>query len=327
MPVHRDRYACLSDLENYFRKWDYLGGLTTPEKAKIRENIGVSEFGQEAPVEVTYEKLLGMVESNAVSIGASYIITDFQTIYTSNVIDKGIAVSGGLGKHTTATSPIYQLLVTGIDKNRLASKAYVLDKDWEIEYDIEQKILEDGEKTKGKITWMKDSNGNSAYYDFKSIKFRRTAEDLRDTEVNIERSYIDLYTFSTIQEDGKVLDASLSANVRHNELKEGCTNNVFLGTTKNNIFEPECEKNTFINGCIDCHFLWKTTNNIFNEAVRYLSGTINNKKLIDTFSAKEFKMGEFDVATTITKTIHKVNEATIISFLDPITYTHQIIIL
>ena len=58
-------------------------------------------------------------------------------------------------------SPTYQLLVTGINEDQLDSRAYIIGKDWEVEYDIEQDTLHDGVKTKGKITWLKDSNGNS----------------------------------------------------------------------------------------------------------------------------------------------------------------------
>ena len=45
---------------------------------------------------------------------------------------------------------------------------------WIVEYDYEYETLTDGIKTKGKITYLKDSNNNIAYYDFKNIKSRRT---------------------------------------------------------------------------------------------------------------------------------------------------------
>ena len=35
--------------------------------------------------------------------------------------------------------------------------------------------------------------------------------------------------------------------------------------------------------------------------------------------------GDTTLSTAISKTVHKVNEATIVSFLDPITYAYQII--
>nr|DAK03710.1 MAG TPA: hypothetical protein [Bacteriophage sp.] len=50
----------------------------------------------------------------------------------------------------------------------------------------------------------------------------------------------------------------------------------------------------------------------------YTSGSIYNKI---------FLIGDTSLSTSITKTIQKVNEATIISFLDPITYAYQIIII
>jgi hypothetical protein len=43
--------------------------------------------------------------------------------------------------------------------------------------------------------------------------------------------------------------------------------------------------------------------------------------------SKEFNTGNTVLSTAISKTIHKVNEATIVSFLDPITYAYQVILL
>ena len=89
-----------------------------------------------------------------------------------------------------------------------------------------------------------------------------------------------------------------------------------MGDTYNNIIEPECRNNLFIKGCHDTVLKWNSVNNIFNEAVCYTEGSLYNKT---------FKIGDTSLSTSITKTIHKVNEATIISFLDPITYAYQII--
>ena len=94
-------------------------------------------------------------------------------------------------------------------------------------------------------------------------------------------------------------------------------NNVFLGDTYNNIIETDCSNNTFIKGCHDTTLKWNSVNNIFYEPVCYTEGSIYNKT---------FKTGDTSLAMTITKTIQKVNEATIISYLDPITYAYQVII-
>jgi hypothetical protein len=43
-----NRWACIHDLNNYFKKKDLLGGLTEPEKAQLRSNIGVFDnFGED----------------------------------------------------------------------------------------------------------------------------------------------------------------------------------------------------------------------------------------------------------------------------------------
>jgi hypothetical protein len=64
--------------------------------------------------------------------------------------------------------------------------------------------------------------------------------------------------------------------------------------------------------------LWNTYNNMFHENVAYTSGSIYNKVS---------PIGNTIFSTSISKTIHKVNDATILSFLDPITYSYQVIIL
>jgi hypothetical protein len=94
---------------------------------------------------------------------------------------------------------------------------------------------------------------------------------------------------------------------------EGCTNNVFIGDTYYNIIEPECQNNIFAKGAHDCIIKWNTVNNRFNEPVAYLTGSLY---------FKNFETGNTVLSTSISKTVHKVNEATIVSFLDPITYAY-----
>lgn len=314
------RYACKADLAYYFKKKDLLGGLSELEKLELRKNIGAEGSNDVSTIsEITYELLNNLILSKKLIPGKRYIIKDFQTIYSSNVFNNNVPVSWG---HNNSDNPskILSITVTAVTESRLDPRVIINDeltKSWHIEYDPEQKTLPDNIKTKGSIVYLKDDNNNSAYYDFKNIKFRRTKNALKDTNLIISSSYIDLFTFSNI-DNGIVTDSSEYDMIRTNILKTGCFNNVFIGDFYNNVFDEDCRDNTFIRGAHDNTFKWNTFNNIFNEAVCYTEGSLYNKFV---------KIGNTDFSMTINKTIHKVNEATILSYLDPITYAHQIIIL
>lgn len=318
MATVTNRYACLSDLSGYFKKLDLLGGLTEPEKSQLRTNIGIlnytGEGGQSSPVEITYTALYDLVLHNTLVVGARYIITDFQTIYSSNVLN---ADNQNITWGTNINpSPIYNLVVIANTNNKLDSRAFILSQPtWHVEYDITKSILADGVTTKGKITYLKDSNGNSAFYDFKAVKFRRTKSQLTNTNFAITANYIDLYTFSDIVNNVASENSNL-ATTKYNELKQDCWNNIFIGDTYNNIIEANSTNNTFLRGCHDTTLSWNSTNNLFNEPVCYMSGSIYDKTIA---------IGDTSLSITITKTVNKVNDVTILSFLDPITYAYQII--
>ena len=320
----KNRYACLSDLNNYFPKRELLSGLTEIEKIQLRQNIGIlnytGEGGQSTPVEISYSDLNNMATNNLMIVGARYIITDYQTIYASNVLN-GFYQKVTWGTTGSANpSPVMPLLVIANTSSKLDSRAQILTeeaKNWVVEYDLTKEILQDGISTKGKITYLKDNHGNSAHYDFKNIKFRRTNIELANSNLNIDESYIDLYTFSDV-ENGIVLENSDYETTKYNTLGEGCWNNVFIGDTYNNLFGEGCWNNTFLRGCHDNTIKWNSVGNLFNENVCYTTGSIYNKKV---------GIGNTSLSMTLTKTIQKVNDVTLISFLDPITYAYQIIFL
>ena len=324
MGIERDsrRYACIHDLNNYFKKKDLLGGLTELEQQQLRKNIGIIDYSgegiQSKPIELTYAVLNDTIQKKGLIPGTRYMITDFQTIYSSNVFNSsGQKISWG-GNNSANPSAVYKLIVTAVSNNRLDPRVVIDDsktKNWIILYDPTKETLEDGVSTKGKITYLQDSNFNSAYYDFKNIKFRRTSSELDGSNLDLNTAYGDFYTFSDLT-SGVITDSSELHNTQHNEIKQNCTNNIFLGDTYNNIIEAECKGNTFIRGCHDTILKWNSVNNFFNEPVCYMTGSLYNKT---------FAVGNTDLSTSISKTIHKVNEATIISFLDPMTYAYQVI--
>ena len=322
MAIPKDRYVCTRDLLGYFAKKDLLNGLTELEKIKLRQNIGIlnytGEGGQSIPVEITYSALSNLISTNSLIVGARYIITDFQTIYSSNVLNgSGKKITWGL---TTNPSPITRLLVIANTSNRLDHRVLLLvenAKDWVVEYDVTQELLEDGAVTKGKITYLMDENGNSAYYDFKSVKFRRTAQELQGSNVTIIQDYVDLFTFSDII-DGFAIDNSNYKTTKYNLLKKDCWNNVFIGDTYNNNIEANCRNNTFLRGCHDVVLGWNSVSNLFNETVCYSTGSVYNKII---------QIGDTSLSTSISKIIQKVNDVTIVSYLDVTTYAWQITIL
>ena len=313
-----NRYACLSDLNNYFKKTELLSGLTDAEKSQLRSNIGIlnytGEGGQSSPVEITYSALYDLILHSTLVVGARYIITDFQTIYTSNLENRetwGISTS-------INPSQTYQMVVIANTNTQLDKRVFILSHPkWIVEYDVTREILPDNKLTKGKIIYLEDENGNSAHYDFKNIKFRRTQSQLSQSNLNITLPYIDLYTFSDVQNQIAIENSSINTT-KYNILNKDCWDNIFIGDTYNNNIGQSCKNNTFLRGCHDSNISWETSNNLFNEVVCYTSGSIYNKTI---------RIGDTSLSTSITKYIYKVNESTIISFLDPITYAHQIIIL
>lgn len=313
----RDRFACTSDLNAYFKKKDLLGGLTFLEQAQLRANIGIVDYtgegGQDSPIELNYAQFWEKYNSSQLITGASYVITDFQTIYSSNTYNNaGQRISWGL---TINPSQVWRLYIRAISKNEIDRRILIAGKSWEVEYDPTRKVLADGTTTKGQITFLWDDNGNSAFYDFKNVRFQWTKEKLQEAGIQTSKD-LALYTFSNI-ENGEVTDSSEFSNTKFNIIGEGCSNNVFIGDTYYNILEPECQNNIFAKGAHDCIIKWNTVNNRFNEPVTYLTGSLY---------FKQFETGNTVLSTSISKTVHKVNDATIVSFLDPITYAYQVVI-
>ena len=319
MALPTNRTACMSDLRDYFKISNLFGELTTPQREIARRNLGiVGNLGVdgELPVmdEISHMSLWDIIQRKELIPGASYIIKDFRTIYKSNVKNGDSYISWGTTSSTNP-SPVQPLIVTAISEDRLDSRAFLKGKEWVIEYNITPETLEDGVKTLGKITYLRDERGNSAYYDFKSIKFRRTRSDMRDSTINMDTQYKDFYTFSIIQ-NGEVLDRSEMEECESNTIKERSWNNVFLGETKNNIFEAEFQNNTFISGCINNHLMWGTKNNFFHEQVAYTTGTVANKVFLGSNTVFSF---------AVTKQLQQVYDKTLITFLDPSTYAQQIV--
>lgn len=311
----KQRLACLHDLNNYFKKKDLLSGLTELEQARLRLNIGILDSSTDDSLisRVNFSTFNEFRTKGQLTPGKKYIITDFQSIYSSNVLINNVAISWGIDSSENP-STTYELLVTALTSSQIDKRATILNVgvNWEVSYDATQEILQDGVLTKGKITKLKDENNNECCYDFKNIKTRVYKSQLKSL---ITTSYVDLFTFSELI--GNVAsDSSSLSSVHDNKLGPDAVDNVFIGDTYNNILYNDCSGNLFIKGCHDCTYTWNTVNNSFEEEVCYLTGSLANKTILQ---------GNIELSSAISKTVHKVNEATIVSYLDPITYSYQII--
>lgn len=301
------RWACSEDLKNYFRIKDLLGGLTELQKSVLRANIGIttSEGGQQAPTEISHAEIIHLLKTSSLVTGARYLIQDFRTLYT---IDN--TVYGGSDSELPSES--WNLLVTAIDTNKLDSRIVIKEHpDYIAEYDVTPETLVGGATTKGKITYLKDTNNNSAYYDFKNIRFKRTY-----TKASKEVTRY-LYTFSNITND-VVSDSSNSEMVHDNSFAEQCYDNVFIGDTYYNNFSPKCYGNSFYSGCNDVTLKWESINNSFYERVVDMTGTIASKTILP---------GNNVLSSTITKYVHNVNETCVVTYFDPDTYAQQIVLI
>lgn len=176
------RHVLVEDLKHYLKRKDYLDGFTTIEQAYIRHNIGAigseditKELAKlQAKIhEVTHFELTEMIYQKQLEMGDIYIITDYQTIYSSfkqnsnkKLITWGLEIN---------PSKIYKLVCICIGADKLLPQVYVIEgntlKQWVVWYDPLYNIHDDGIRDKGTIYYLQDENGNEANYDFKNIRF------------------------------------------------------------------------------------------------------------------------------------------------------------
>lgn len=276
-----NRHVCLKDLEAYIRKDSYFAGLSKTEQEEIIKNLGIITREDvydivrayiESAVPVTYKQINELIQHRELAPGHIYIITDFQTIYKSNTGD-----TWGTGNHE---SKIFSIIVQALTDNTLNSDVKILSEDfpnsllWEVRYDPTQEII-NSVRTKGRITYLKDEHGNSAYYDFKNIQYRISKEDLLKVGIETARDR-DYYTFNDTAE-----------NV---EISEGSTQNIFIKSAhnvkiglgcKNNLFNSQIRNTTILDGVSDSfvkHSIFQEDvfkviqNSPINKVVSYIDG-------------------------------------------------------
>lgn len=249
------RHACLKDLNNYFRIEDYFSGLSFQETKLIRANLGIT-----STITGTYDEIKQKFDKQLLNVSCKYIITDFQTIYLSNTGEVW-----GLDNNPSGT---YKILLTPVTESMFSRDVYLIDKNGQVldaQYDITSELLGSEEiSTKGKITYLKDQNGNSAYYDFKNIKHRITISPDIDSRLHGSVD-IDVFTFNIPTESPEVYQEA-SDYIYNNTLGVNCINNVFL------------------NKCFNIQLQAGSSNNLFVQQVSNIDGQLINAVVKDLFS-------------------------------------------
>lgn len=302
------RHVCLKDLENYIKRDTYFSDFSEQEILQIQKNLGIitsnSNIDEYNPILITgtYDQIVQHLYSASLKIGYIYVITDFRSIYLD--CDSNIC-----GTEAFIPSQECWIFLTPVSSNAfdkrvslLSPKAITNCQDWIVEYDITKNSCA---QSKGTITYLKDTNGNYAYYDFKNIKFKKSIADLNKGPVRYDHDTY-LYTF-----DNNGVDAS-ELNCKNNHLENGAYNNVFLGTTKNVTLDSDCHDNIFFKNTENAHFLYGTYNNYFKDNVSHCYGIVHDKELAEI--------------TTLPSTKHfeQLGNKQIVTYFDHETLTQQI---
>lgn len=212
MRVPLYQHVLFKDLQQYLRRDQYLDGYDEREKAYIRRNLGLDNIkASTQSTELSYNDLRLLIRDKQLNPGSVYIINDFRTIYQSKEKIDDKYVSYGKDIHP---SDIYQIVSVAATEERLFPQVLILGHElWEVKYDATQQILDDGQKTMGRIYYLSDENNNTASYDFKNVLIN-TTDGLK-------------YTFNKNGSEN-------SQNCSNNNIIN-CNNVVFLDDCKNNV--------------------------------------------------------------------------------------------
>ena len=304
------RHVCYKDLKNYIERDKYFSDFTKEEIELIQKNLGIVNNQDQSynPTVIigTYDEIYNQASISNLKIGYKYVIKDFRSIYSDE--DGNIC-----GTDNFMPSKEYTMFLTPSSTSTFDKRVQIVNGDlstanpidWIVEYDIRKKIFSNGTTSKGTITYLKDTNNNSAYYDFKNIKFKKRLEDLNKgaTTYN-EDTY--LYTF-----DNGGNDASNSI-CKNNHLEYGAYRNVFLGNTQNVTLSADCHDNIFFKNCENCNFDYGTYNNYFKDNVIRCSGSVHEKEL-DSITSNNYPK-RFDI----------LEDREVMVYLDPHTQTYQL---
>lgn len=302
------RHVCFKDLENYIKRDTYFSDFTEEEIKQIQKNLGIvtndpSQDFNPALITGTYTQIAQQQQLGNLKVGYVYVITDFRSIYLDS--DNNVC-----GTDAYIPSQEYWMFLSPTSASTFDKRVGLFQRNsisncsnWTVEYDINMNSCS---QSRGTIIYLKDTNSNYAYYDFKNIKFKKTLFDLNKGPVSYSNDTY-LYTF-----DNNGTDAS-ELNCKNNHLESGASNNVFLGTTKNVTLDSECHDNIFFKNAENSTFKYGTYNNYFKDNVSHCYGIVHDKELAEI--------------TTLPSTKHfeQLGDKQIVTYFDNETLTQQIV--
>lgn len=305
------RHVCLKDLEHYFKKDNYFGDLSEEEIKLIQKNLGIvtnnpeeDEYNPTVLV-ANYATILNCVLAGTLKVGYVYLMNDFRSIYKDK---KGNI----LGNDELIPSQEYFMMLTPTSTTTFDKRVTLRPKagasnslQWIVEYDITPIQFDDGTTDKGHITYLKDENNNSAYYDFKNIRFLKELSELnKGASTYTEDSY--LYTF-----DNGGRDASTQKNCKNNHLANGALRNVFLEGANNVHLDADAHDNIFFKNVENCHLGYGFSNNYILDYMRNCNGSVHDVTLNEIISMNCPK--KFDI----------LDDHQVMAYLDSETRTYQ----
>lgn len=224
------KHVLFKDLIPYLKRTDYLEGFTSTEQAFIRRNIGA--IGEDRIAEevsraldsidpISHYDLNSLVINKTLIPGKTYVISDFQTMYQSDI-------KNSQGKYVTFGKDIYpskkyKIVARALTADSLMSNVSIISEDynslfWIVQYDITPKTLDDGQKTMGEIIYLQDENKNEASFDFKNKltlfdnKFWHTFSDINGNDNSSNCFSNDLCLASNIVIVGNCKDNKLKGS-------------------------------------------------------------------------------------------------------------------
>ena len=139
--------------------------------------------------EITYQEFIQLKSENKLIPGKKYKIIDYETWIGENQY-----------LNVIETKNVIPIIITAITENSIDEIAETEDSIIRINiFDTYKQPTSttDSNRGMGEILWMKDKNGNSAPWDFKSIKWKFTSDNLPEGfDINTEYSTFDDNSFN-----------------------------------------------------------------------------------------------------------------------------------